>query len=42
MDLYFSVTEKYMNTWWGGGPKYIPQLRVTDKYIPIYSSVRCN
>jgi hypothetical protein len=27
---------------WGGGSYYIPWLRVTEEYIPIYLSVRCN
>jgi hypothetical protein len=26
----------------GGGVQYIPPLRVTEEYIPLYSSVRCN
>jgi hypothetical protein len=43
------LTEKYMDTWLGCGggggggcPQSIPQLRVTEEYIPVYSSVRCN
>jgi hypothetical protein len=35
-----------MDTWLkhggGGGSYYIPWLRVTEEYIPIYLSVRCN
>jgi hypothetical protein len=35
-----------MDTWpghgGGGGSQYIPRLHITEEYIPIYSSVRCN
>jgi hypothetical protein len=34
-----------MDMWLGGGEgvsQYIPRLHVTEKYVPIYSSGRCN
>jgi hypothetical protein len=34
--------EEYMDTWPGQGLQYIPRLHVTEEYIPIYLSVRCN
>jgi hypothetical protein len=48
MGLYSSVNREiygYVARVRGGGggcPQYIPQLRVTEEYIPVYSSVRCN
>jgi hypothetical protein len=41
MALYFSVNQGIYEHWLGGGgPKYIPRLRVIEKYSALYLSVR--
>jgi hypothetical protein len=44
MALFYSVSGIYGHVAGAreGGPHYIPQLHVTEKYIPIYSSVTRN
>jgi hypothetical protein len=46
MTLYSTVNRGiygHMDGAWGGSDsQYIPQLRVTEEYIPLYSSVRHN
>jgi hypothetical protein len=43
MTLYSSVNQGIYGHWLGGGgPKYIPRLRVIEKYSALYSSVRHN
>jgi hypothetical protein len=45
MGLYSSVNRgiyEHVSRARGGGSKYIPRLCVTEEYILIYSSIRCN
>jgi hypothetical protein len=44
MALYFSVYGHMVGAWGRGrvSPNYIPWLCITEKYIPIYSSITRN